>query len=273
MAAVFPRVLIIVDSLLRLRGFSLARAHGGTQAIFCLCNSHWPHKHKHKINTEQSARWGSDMIFTMVVTAWENVASLLLVREVCGPLLCSQDDLPHGAWDSSGNIVMKQRGGAEPKWKPPGWSIIATLHLSSDFEQLPRHDHYSEHNQPDMSDISPQGWISLWGFILPYLTKHRSALRTPLQMFSQEGSWFSSSSIAFSQIYYHECSMKMNCAGAMKAYLWDSSVDDKWANNMLAATWESTLPLAVGRPSQASNASASPWKFHLGKKEKKRAAM
>lgn len=93
MAAVFPRVLIIVDSLLWLREVFNRGSVGGKQTIFCLCNSHQSHKHKHKINNGAESGLRSRRGF---FSAWKPAASLLLVRKVCRRLLCSQDDLPHG---------------------------------------------------------------------------------------------------------------------------------------------------------------------------------
>lgn len=78
MAAVFTGVLIIVESLLWLRGVFNQRSVGGKQTILCLCNSHQSHKHKHKINNWAKSRLRSRRVFFF--SAWKLAASLLWFR-------------------------------------------------------------------------------------------------------------------------------------------------------------------------------------------------
>lgn len=118
MAAVFPRVLIIVDSLLWLRGVFNRGSVGGKQTIFCLGNSHQSHKHKHKINNGAESGLRSRRGF---FPAWKPAGSLLLLRQVCRPLLCFQDDLPHGTLqinhrDIPGNVSRAKMEASRFEW-------------------------------------------------------------------------------------------------------------------------------------------------------------
>lgn len=158
--AVFPGVLIIVASLLWLRGVFNQGSVGRKQTILCLCNSYRSHKHKHKINNGAESRLRSRvLIFIFFLFCLKTSSIIIVVQKICGPLLCSQDD------PSPGTLQFNHRNipgtSAEAKWKPPGLSEAAMLHLGFDSEQLPRQDHYSEHNQTDVSEIPPQGWICL----------------------------------------------------------------------------------------------------------------
>lgn len=78
------------------------------------------------------------------------------LREVCG------SGSPAAVHSRSTTTGIFLETSAEPKEKPPDLSDAATLHLFAfDFEQPPIQDRYSEHNQADVLEISPQGWFCL----------------------------------------------------------------------------------------------------------------